>query len=583
MKGFLKGSYFRILLACFILIGVLPSLLIGTISQRLVKSTLGESAVHQTADILARVKQDVDTMVDEYESVLETLSFDPDIRNMLLANREGEFYTANYKLFLAMAGKSKVATAHVVDVDSAASISTTTTPKSYQYPYNRNWRIFRRVEKASGNIALKTGDKSATMLPGVVLTICRKITDDEGNTIGYALLDVFEAALEELIRQSASHYSSYFYAIDNLNYVVYSSDGSDYPTLAKIPQALQTIRESDTSTMIQDGLDLLFHQGQDIALVEAEAAQGEMRLIMTVPMRAIVQDAAAVQTIVRTVILISLIISIIIAYLLARGVSNPIKSLGQAMQQVESGDYTVRVSFNRYDEIGMLGKAFNKMVAQIQALLDNIEEKQRRLDISESKALQAQINPHFLYNALDMIKWSAKMGEMNTVSNIAVQLGTLFRNIARTKEDIVGISFELGLVSSYLAIQKIRYGKRLNYQIDVPEEIGTLRVPKLILQPIVENAVVHGLENRVEGGCVIIKAKVQDDYVIFNVEDNGTGIPADELDRLNTAAKTGGLSIGLANVDARAKLYGDQTCGIVIQSTEGVGTNVQLKLRVIGR
>ena len=582
MKSFLHGSYFRILLACFILVGILPTLLVGMVSQRIVKSTLGESAIRQTAGILARVKQDVDLMVEEYENVLETLSLDPDIQAMLLADRDGEFYAANYKLFLAIAGKGRLAAAHVVDVNYPVSISTATAPKSYQFPYNRNWRIFRKAEQSQSGIALKTGDKSATMLPGVVLTICRGVKDAEGNVIGYALIDVFDTALEDLIRNSASHYSSYFYAIDNLNYVVYSNDGMYYPTLARIPDALERVREDDTSSIEQDGFELLQHRGQELALIEVVAARGEMHLIMTVPMGAIVEDAAAVQTIVRTVILISLLLCIVVAYLVARGVSNPIRTLSQAMERVENGDYSVRVDFQRRDEIGVLGKNFNKMIVQIQALLDNIEEKQRRLDISESKALQAQINPHFLYNALDMIKWSAKMGKMDNASNIAVQLGTLFRNIARTKEDLVTVSFEMELVSSYLSIQKIRYGKRLSYRIDVPEEISRLRVPKLILQPIVENAVVHGLENRVEGGSIEIRGMIEDSYLVFNVEDNGTGIPADQVDRLNSSAQADGNSIGLANVDARAKLYGDSNCGVVVHSIEGRGTRVQLKLRLIG-
>ncbi|HHV99209.1 MAG TPA: histidine kinase [Clostridiaceae bacterium] len=185
-----------------------------------------------------------------------------------------------------------------------------------------------------------------------------------------------------------------------------------------------------------------------------------------------------------------------------------------------------------------------------------------------------------------MIKWNAKLGKNKEVSEIAVQFCKLLRQIIDNKSEFVTVGYELGLISAYVNIQKKRY-EQLEVRLELDEEINNKYIPKLILQPLVENAIVHGMENKIGSGKISISARQKDGYLIFTVVDDGCGMTSEQLNlvrnlKYERKLKSDGMyRIGLSNIESRAKMYGDESCDLNINSVEGVGTTIILRLKEI--
>ena len=213
---------------------------------------------------------------------------------------------------------------------------------------------------------------------------------------------------------------------------------------------------------------------------------------------------------------------------------------------------------------------------------EQVREEQMRLRKAEFELLQAQINPHFLYNTLDAIVWSAEAGNEKQVVRMVRSLSEFFRMSLNKGKEIVTVREELMHVRSYLEIQQVRYQDILTYRIDVPEEYGDRRIPKITLQPLVENALYHGIKNRRGGGAITVGAREEDDLLILYVRDDGIGMSAERLaqirEGLTEQAPEKSAIYGLYNVNERIRLDFGEEYGLSIDSEEGTGTTVEIRL-----
>lgn len=274
--------------------------------------------------------------------------------------------------------------------------------------------------------------------------------------------------------------------------------------------------------------------------------------------------------------------SIIVVWMISGSISKPIHELYNMTQSIAEGNLNVRVENKNVDEIAALGESFNIMTEKIKELLENSIEEQEALKKMELKLLQAQINPHFLYNTLDTIIWMAEGNKSEEVIDIVQALSSFFRTTLSKGNDMIAIRDEIEHIRSYLTIQKIRYRDILDYEIEADEDIMDDRVLKLTLQPIVENALYHGIKNKREGGKISIGAyKMNDDRIVFEVDDNGIGIEEDKLFRIqqeieneceSSVVKDSGF--GLSNVNRRLRLNYGRDFGIKIKSLYKEGTKV---------
>ena len=246
------------------------------------------------------------------------------------------------------------------------------------------------------------------------------------------------------------------------------------------------------------------------------------------------------------------------------------------MEKFRNGELGTRVPVQRSDEMGQLEADFNLMTEQIEQLVGHVQQEQESLRVAEAQALSLQVNPHFIYNVLDLIGWCARLGKNDVVVQVTVNFGKLLRSILNNRDDMVCVRTEMDMVRAYIDIQKLRYAERLQVEMQLDESLEEERIPKLLIQPLVENALVHGLEGKPGVGRIRISSRREDGYLVFLVEDNGVGLSEERLEHVRQLKSQGMYNIGLSNVQQRAQLYGDERCGLRIESKLGEGTKVWL-------
>lgn len=286
-----------------------------------------------------------------------------------------------------------------------------------------------------------------------------------------------------------------------------------------------------------------------------------------------------------TIGLLVLILAVItvLSIWVARGISRPVKELANAMGQFAKGDFDIHTTEKYNDEVGQLHKSFNKMVTDMKSLVHDVYEEKSLKQQAQIKALQMQINPHFLYNTLDTIHWLANLHQETDIAEVSRSLGYLMRFSLR-EEELVSFEEELDAVEAYMRIQKYRYGDSLKIDIDVEEEVLYENVPRHIMLPLIENGIEHGLSKKQGEKQIRITGRMLKESILIKISDNGIGmneetvrhILEDPIDR----KKGKHMSIGVQNVHKRLKLRFGESFGLRIQSREQEGTCVTIEIPI---
>ncbi len=274
------------------------------------------------------------------------------------------------------------------------------------------------------------------------------------------------------------------------------------------------------------------------------------------------------------------------AWIISASIYIPIKKLQDVTTTITRNDLQALVTSHNVDEITELGMSFNIMIGKIRQLLDAKIKEQETLKKAELKALQAQINPHFLYNTLDTIVWMAHANKTSEVIDIVQALSNFFRIALSKGQDWITIAQEIEHIRCYLTIQKLRYHDILDYKIEVDESILSGTILKLTLQPLVENALYHGIKNKRNGGMIIVRARsAEDGQVLLEIIDDGVGLTPYKLAKIQESLENdlGDISFsesgfGLENVNRRIRLYYGQQYGLTVQSKYQEGTRVTVKI-----
>lgn len=261
----------------------------------------------------------------------------------------------------------------------------------------------------------------------------------------------------------------------------------------------------------------------------------------------------------------------------SNGITRPISLLCEIVNRVGNGEFWVpEVETNDY-EIIELHTGIQNMAEKIRILLNDVKEEEKLHHMTELQLLQAQINPHFLYNTLDTIVWLVETKEQKDAVNMLTNLSVFFRTTLSKGKDIISLGEELLHTRSYLDIQQVRYQDILDYTLEIPEQLKELKVPKLTLQPLAENALYHGVKKKRGKSSIHISCREQGEDVLLIVSDNGIGMQLDQLQAIRYSLEHGErLGFGLAAVHERVKLYFGIGYGIHISSTFGKGTTVEV-------
>lgn len=289
---------------------------------------------------------------------------------------------------------------------------------------------------------------------------------------------------------------------------------------------------------------------------------------------------------------LALIISINSFITVSGAIQKPISDMENLSTKVAHGDLTARIDIPHVNELNTLAENLNTMAGQIDLLIKKNMEEQKNFQKAEMKALQAQITPHFLYNTFDTIVWLAEEEHTEEVVKITKAFSDFLRISLSRGHEWITIDQELDHIRNYLTIQKIRYADILNYTIDVDEELLNTKMIKLVLQPLVENAIYHGIKNKRGRGKLKVSVHYDDknhDMIKFTVEDNGAGFTEERLGQVRNELRTGSEDTeklssvyGLYNVNKKLRLYyGDRTEGLIIESESGKGSHISFSIPLV--
>lgn len=278
--------------------------------------------------------------------------------------------------------------------------------------------------------------------------------------------------------------------------------------------------------------------------------------------------------------ILAIILITVIVTLIARGIANPIKKLERAMKDIEESDFLLvnEVNVTGQKEIASLTDTFNLMMKRIKELMDKVVEEQISQRKSELKALQYQINPHFLYNTLDSIVWLIDDEKNAEASKMVVALAKLFRISISRGRNIITVKDEIEHARSYLLIQSIRYSNAFKYEFDIQDEVLECTTVKLILQPLIENAIYHGIKDRIEEGYIKVSSFIENDRIVFKIIDNGYGMKQEKIDAIYETFNNPEINdgVGVKNVYLRLKLYYGEQADLKIESELDEGTTITL-------
>lgn len=319
--------------------------------------------------------------------------------------------------------------------------------------------------------------------------------------------------------------------------------------------------------IIQQGMkDYTYYETENLESVRVKLEK-QNKLIMTISI---------------LVVLILTVTMLALSIAITASITRPVGDLCEAARQIGKGDFSIRADTEAADEIAVLTESFNKMTEKIGNLVQVKEQQQQNLKKTEIKLLQAQINPHFLYNTLDAIVWLVEEQKTREAVQMVTSLSQFFRTTLSEGRDYVTVLEEENHVRSYLEIQQVRYQDIMEYDIDMDSDLYTYHVPKLLLQPLVENAIYHGIKNKRGIGRIVIRGIKRDTEMLFLVQDNGKGMSQEEIQQLrkkieNREEKEAG-NFGLRNVNERIKTYYGESYGLTLEQNQGGGITVLVLL-----
>ena len=416
------------------------------------------------------------------------------------------------------------------------------------------WGVLRAARECEGQTMQANGADG--------LVIARAVYGSDGEVSGYVLVRIPQGGFGALLGGSFGEQNDVF-LLDGTWRQIYCSDS------IRADETISSLRAQLLSGAALGGGDynVYLRQSPDTGFT---LALRQPKVYTREVMATVYSTCAAMG-------ILCLLLGLLCAWLLSRYLSKPVNELDEAMKRVEKGDYAAELRSDREDEMGRLTASFNRMTREYRQNLERSVQRERELNETELSMMQAQLNPHFLYNTLDSIKWLGVTNGVPQVAAVASGLAVLLR-AGISGDRLITLERELELLEKYLDIQSLRFEDRFAWEIDVDERFQHCIVPKLILQPLVENSIIHGVAN-MDDGYIKLSAREKSGTLILSVQDNGVGIPQDVLDWLNDPDRdVPGGHLGLKNVDRIVRLYYGGDYGISAYSAAGEGSRVELRL-----
>lgn len=563
LRTLLTGSFRRRLTFSFIAIAVVPLVLCGFLMIAVLQSSVERGSRQDAESEISRQDEMLTTLLDGVSSSLDTLSNASPVKAALKREREN-VPAVNTLLFAKTADIRESVRIDILTADGSCIYTTGSRQDGENLPTNTG--ILYEAQRNTGSLAIlayKPFSSSVKSRSGTRIRAARAVTTKDNGILGYVTASVSKENLDTLCSPVLSSRDG-LTLLNRFGEEVYST---------------QTAYELDAAEKIRESL---LNSGKAQGALQGFSLYirpvGTYGLTQILIKRNAIDDTTQKQM---TVLLwlftmMSLGICVFAAVRISQSLSRPITDMTEAMEEVKRGNLAVRIPEGRPDELGTLSENFNVMTARID---ENMREKvanEKKLNDVRIAMMQAQLNPHFLYNTLDSIKWLSKEAGVPEIATLSSKLARILRT-AISGDAFIPLSEEFGLCESYGEIQNIRFLGRYTFTFLLPKELEEAKVPKLILQPIVENACIHGLDDR--EGRIVTAARAQGNDLVLSVEDDGSGMDDAMIARINMHALNGKSGhIGLSNVDMICRLNYGTEYGLSALKRDGGGTVIRIVL-----
>ena len=546
----------------FIIYALIPVIIITFFSFFISFSILYRTVVKQNVNINAQVSKRIDSVVSSYMNKAYTMANNDKLTKYFFSKSVGSnVYEDLYAFVNSMDIKCNF---FIFDenmnpiVDSNSNIP--------EYAYKKNILSFgiigRMIEKPNEVILARVlSDNSLKE----TLTVGKAILKD-GKIIGYI---TFNLVNKDLVRIISENFSITVVITDKYDNVISSTNDLMINIFGKIDKNIR-----DKSGFIKS-----INNGSYVT--KSKILTGKI-YIYTITSIGYIGSIFIIVGVVLILLFFMLTISIFLsASRIANNKTKIIDEIIEAMVNVQKGNLDSMLNINTNDEFQIIAESYNKMLIDIKQLIEINKEKAEQSILSEIKQLESQFNPHFLFNTLEMIKYMSKM-EPESVNKIIVGLSTLLRYSINNTISQVTLDEDIEYTKNYLLIQKYRFGKRLDYTIKIDEATLSCIVPKLIIQPIIENAIKYGYENK-KYLCVKINASIDQDNLVIIIKDNGSGIESghlQEIKQIINGSKNNSSHVGLFNINRRVQLMYGEEYGVEVLSERQIGTVIKIILPV---
>ena len=409
-----------------------------------------------------------------------------------------------------------------------------------------------------------------------VLTLGKKIIEiNTGQELGILILNMKESSLSAVYRSNKGDGQGDYFITDYDGKVVSAQNSNILLEPVQDTKLMQWIVSNENRADIEQ-ID-----NGTMLLSSSSFSRLGWKLISVTPMKELTAESEQIAILILIIAMICFIFAVSGAGVLSKLISNPIIRLSRSMKRFSEGNLNVVMEVNSKDEMGLMASGFNTMNRTIKELLNNIKLEQKKKQEYELALIQAQIKPHFLYNTLDVIYALSEMGRVKDVQKTTKALADFYRVTLSKGRDMITIEEEIRNVKDYLAIQQIRYADVFNYTVDVENVVLSHSIPKLTLQPLVENAIYHGLKEKEEFGTLHIHAFVDEETILIQIKDNGVGMTTEKISEIFAEDEVENgkvMSYGLRNVHHRIRLYWGEEYGLHIKSERGNGTVVTVRI-----
>ncbi|MFC5452852.1 cache domain-containing sensor histidine kinase [Paenibacillus aestuarii] len=407
--------------------------------------------------------------------------------------------------------------------------------------------------------------------PVFVLGRAIKNFDNLDQTLGILIMEFDPAPIQQFLSEVDFQAQGTTYIVDTDNTIM--ADGNGTQNMRPLGVKLPAIH----SGYLTDSVE-----GEEAMVVYDQLTINHWRLVGIAPIHNLISDSREIGYYTIYLVIGFSLVATALALLVAKQMHKPVRVLMRSMGKARDGDFEVQIADERSDEFGMLYRSFNKMVSRINELINEVYVQKLLKKEIQLKMMASQINAHFLYNTLDSIHWIARIHKVDEISTMIFGLSKYLRISLSEGNDFVTIRESAELLESYLAIQKVRYQDKFHVTMQMDPSLLNYRVLKFVFQPLVENAIYHGLENKRGSGRLHIRWIMEDHILFFEVEDDGIGIEATKLMELEEAMSredgSEGQHFALRNINSQIKLTYGKESGLYIESTAGVGTKVTLIL-----